>query len=90
MVGGFSHDGAQRRGGDKAPGAGIRGSENREQRSNGPEIEDETHRLPFVLGENQESTSPTEATEKEATEVRPSVVSVLDRKTKDVQSGSSL
>lgn len=68
MAGGTSHDGAQHRGGDKAPGAGIRGPKNRGQPSNGPEIQGETHH-PLILGENQEATSPTEATEKEATEV---------------------
>ena len=68
VAGGTSHDGAQRRGGDKAPGAGIQGPKNRGQPSNGPEIQGETHH-PLVQGENQEATSPTEAPEKEATEV---------------------
>ena len=67
-----SHDGAQRRGTDnKAPGAGKKPGRrgNRGQRSsNGPETTGEPS-YPLAQGGNQEETSPTEATEKEATEV---------------------
>ena len=73
VAGGSSHDGAQRRGGDKAPGAGIRDPRNRHPKhrgepSNGPDIQGENHH-PLFQGENQEATSPPSATEKEATEV---------------------
>lgn len=72
MEGRSSHDGAQRRGTDnKAPGAGKKPDRrgNRGQRSsNGPETTGEPS-YPLAQGGNQEETSPTEATEKEATEV---------------------
>lgn len=72
MEGITSHDGAQRRGTDnKAPGAGKKPGRrgNRGQRSsNGPETTGEPS-YPLAQGGNQEETSPTEATEKEATEV---------------------
>lgn len=72
MEGRSSHDGAQRRGTDnKAPGAGKKPGRrgNRGQRSsNGPETTVEPS-YPLAQGGNQEETSPTEATEKEATEV---------------------
>lgn len=72
MEGRTSHDGAQRRGTDnKAPGAGKkpgRGGNRGQRSSNGPETTGEPS-YPLAQGGNQEETSPTEATEKEATEV---------------------
>lgn len=72
MEGRTSHDGAQRRGTDnKAPGAGKKpGREGKrgQRSSNGPETTGEPS-YPLAQGGNQEKTSTTEATEKEATEV---------------------
>lgn len=71
-----SHDGGQRRGTDdkKAPGAGKRQGRRRERgqrSSNGPETTGEPS-YPLAQGGDKEETSPTEATEKEATEVSAS------------------
>lgn len=71
-----SHDGGRRRGTDdeKAPGAGKRRGRRRERgrrSSNGPETTGEPS-YPLAQGGDKEETSPTEATEKEATEVSAS------------------
>lgn len=76
MEGRSSHDGGQRRGTDdkKAPGAGKRRGRRRERgqrSSNGPETTGEPS-YPLAQGGDKEETSPTEATEKEATEVSAS------------------
>lgn len=76
MEGRSSHDGGQRRGTDdkKAPGAGKRQGRRRERgqrSSNGPETTGEPS-YPLAQGGDKEETSPTEATEKEATEVSAS------------------
>lgn len=91
-----SHDGAERRGTEKnrAPGAGkrrrpSRGRDRGERSSNGPETEREPS-YPLAQGGDKEETSPTEATEKEATEVRHNFVSRVDRGTERVWSGLAL
>lgn len=76
MEGRSSHDGGRRRGTDdeKAPGAGKRRGRRRERgrrSSNGPETTGEPS-YPLAQGGDKEETSPTEATEKEATEVSAS------------------
>lgn len=80
MEGRTSHDGAQRRDTDRAPGAGKkpgrRGKERGQRSSNGPETTG-VPSYPLAQGGNQEETSPTEATEKEATEVSASFVDIF-------------